>query len=118
MTHSFPDDADGQALRRLVEMGCDLDRPMDVDIQIAAGNEEVAFQISTAATGLGYRTEIFLDEDIEDLESASEPWTCECSKVMVVSYESIIAAQDELNRIAKPLEGYVDGWATFGNADG
>ncbi|MGI9515402.1 MAG: ribonuclease E inhibitor RraB, partial [Pirellulaceae bacterium] len=53
----------------------------------------------------------------EDAEDATEPWTCECSKVMLLTYDNINAAQYELNEIAKPLGAYVDGWGTFGNAD-
>lgn len=113
----FPDDADGRALKQLLEMGCDLTKPMDVDIQIAAPSEDVAIQAANAAASLGFRTEIFFDDDIEDVEEATEPWTCECSKVMVVSYESIVSTQASLNEISKPLNCYVDGWSTFGNAD-
>ncbi|MDG2012416.1 MAG: ribonuclease E inhibitor RraB [Pirellulaceae bacterium] len=114
---TFPDDADGNALKSLLELGCDLSKPMDVDIQVAVPDEEVSMQIAGAAAALGFRTEIFFDEDIEDVEEATEPWTCECSKVMIVSYDSIVAAQASLNEIAKPLKCYVDGWSTFGNAD-
>ncbi len=113
----FPDDADGQALQRLVHNGCDLSLPMDIDFQIAAPDEDTAIQIANAAAGLGYRTEVFFDEDIEDVDEASEPWTCECSRVMVVSYQSIRQTQAELDGLAKPHSCYVDGWSTFGNAD-
>ena len=104
---TFPDDADGNALKSLLELGCDLSKPMDVDIQIAVPDEEISMQIASAAAALGFRTEIFFDEDIEDVEEAPEPWTCECSKVMVVSYDSIVAAQASLNEIAKPLNCYL-----------
>lgn len=114
---TFPDDIDGNALKHLIEHGSDLNKPMDIDIQIAAPDEDIAIQIANVAAGLGYRTEIFFDEDIEDVEEAPEPWTCECSKVMLVTYDGIVAAQEQLNQLAKPLTCYVDGWSTFGNAD-
>lgn len=113
---TYPDDADGQALQKLAEAGNDFSKPMDVDIQIAAPDEEVAIQIANSASALGYRTEVFFDDDLEDVGEAPEPWTCECSKVILVTYDRILAVQEELNHIAKPLACYVDGWSTYGNA--
>lgn len=117
MTTTFPDDVDGDALKLIAETGSDFSKPMDVDIQIAAADEETAIAIANAVGSLGYRTEIYFDDEIEDVEDAAEQWTCECSKVMTLSYDSIIEAQEQLDKIAKPLMGYVDGWSTFGNAD-
>jgi hypothetical protein len=111
----FPADADGDALKRLVASGSDLARPMDVDIDIAAPSEEVAIEIANLAGAAGYRTDVYLDDEIEDVEEAAEPWTCQCSRVMLLTYASILECQDELNAIAKPRGGYVDGWGTFGN---
>lgn len=36
---------------------------------------------------------------------------------MVPDYDAIVAAQEELDAIARPLGAYVDGWCSFGNAD-
>jgi regulator of RNase E activity RraB len=113
----WPDDADGKALRHLAETGSDLGKPMDVDIQIAAPDEDRAIRIAEAAAGLGYRTEVFFDDDLEDVDNAAEPWTCECSRVMQLDYMTIVAVQRELDEIARPLGCYVDGWSTWGNAD-
>ena len=112
---NFPDNEDGNALQRLVESGSNLDQPMDVDIQIAAPTEEAAIEIANLAGVVGYRTDVYYDDEIEDVEEAPEPWTCQCSRVMVVNYESIVGCQIQLNEIAKPRGGYVDGWGTFGN---
>ncbi len=117
MNEPFPDDVDGDALKLIAETGSDFSKPMDVDIQIAAPDEQVAIEIANAVGALGYRTEIYFDDEIEEVEDAAEQWTCECSRVMQLSYDSIVAAQEELDKIAKPLLGYVDGWSTFGNAD-
>lgn len=40
MKADFPDDADGDALRRLVNDGSDLTKPMLIDFQIAVPTEE------------------------------------------------------------------------------
>lgn len=112
----FPDDADGDALKRIGDSGSDLSRPMDIDIQIAAPCEEAAVEIANTAGTLGFRTEVYFDDDLEDVEEASEPWTCQCSRVMLLSYQSLQETQQQLNAIAEEHGGYVDGWSTFGNA--
>jgi len=117
MTTTYPDDADGMALQQLAEEGSDFNKPMDIDFQIAAADEEVAIQIADAVAVTGFRTEVFFDDDLVDVDRASEPWTCECSKVMLLTYEAVVSTQESLNEIAKPIGGYVDGWSTFGNAD-
>ena len=113
---TFPNDADGDGLRMIAESGSDFDKPMDVDIQIAAASEETAINIANVVGAMGYRTEIYLDEDVE-VEDSAEAWTCECSKVMLLTYDNIVAVQEELDKVVKPLSGFVDGWSTYGNSD-
>ena len=43
MTHDFPYDADGDALRRLVDDGSDLTKPMCVEFQVAVPDEAAEF---------------------------------------------------------------------------
>ncbi len=46
MVSNFPDDSDGGALRRLVEDGSDLSRPMYIDFQIAVPDEARATRLA------------------------------------------------------------------------
>ena len=110
-----PDDDDREALRRISAAGSDMSRPMDIDVQIAAPSEEIAVQIAELAETLGYRTEVFLDDDLEESSAAGEPWTCQCSRVMIADHDAIAACQSELDEIARARGGYVDGWSTYGN---
>jgi regulator of RNase E activity RraB len=113
---TYPNDTDGEALRRIAEDGNDMSGPMDVDFHVAAPDESVARRVAEGAAGLGYRTSIFFDDEEADLEEDDAPWTCECTKSMVPGYDAILAAQAELDAVAKPLGAYCDGWGTFGNA--
>ena len=117
MTDEYPNDADGDALRAIAEGGNDMSQPRDVDVQIAAADEAVATRVAEEALKLGYRTSIYRDDEEADVEESGDLWTCECTKSMVLTYDAIIAAQSELDGIAKPLDAYVDGWGTFGNVD-
>src|SRR5687768_7082471 len=118
MALDYPNDADGDALRRLAAEGCDMSRPMEIEFEVAAEKEDAARRVAEAAARLGYRVEIvFDDEPCEPDEEPLPPWTCCCARFMVPTYDGVIAAQAELNRIAQPLGAYVDGWGSFGNAD-
>ena len=119
MTDSYPDDIDGEVLRAIAEDGNDMTQPMSVDFHVAAATEDTAEQIATAADKLGYETSIDFDdgEDAEEDEEITEPWTCTCTKQMLLEYDGVMAAQAELDEIARPLGGYADGWGTFGNVE-
>ena len=112
MADGFPDDADGEALRRLAAGGSDLSRPMLVDFQVAVPDEASANGLADVAQGLGYRVSVY------GSPKCALPWTCECSTRMPATYESVLVVQTELAEISKPFGGIPDGWGTFGNAPG
>ncbi len=113
MTTDYPNDADGDALRRLVAGGGDMSKPIDIDFFIAASDEATATEVADKATELGYRTEVCFDDDV----GSGDSWTCECSKAMIPTYQAVIAAQAELDAIARPLGAYADGWGTLGDGE-
>ncbi len=105
---SFPNDADGDALRRVEDAGADMSRVMEIDFHIAIPDKRAGEQIAVDAISMGYSTKIWQDE--EDGE-----WTLECSKAMHATYDGVVNCQNELEEIARPFNGYTDGWGTFGN---
>lgn len=109
MTPEFPNDADGDALRRLAADGSDFSRPMCVDFQVAVPDETAANGLAGVAYKLGYRVKIYASPE------CSRPWTCECSVRMLFTYDGIIAIQSELAALAEPFGGCPDGWGSFGN---
>ena len=118
MSTDYPNDSDGDALRQVVAGDSDMSKPMDVDFQIATPDEATAKRIADQAARLAYRISIYFDDlNDEGIENVGDPWTCECTKYMVPTYDAIIATQAELDAIARPLGGHIDGWGTFGNVD-
>jgi len=109
MTADYPNDADGDALRRVAATGNEMSKPMDIDFQIAVPDEAAATRVAVEAAKLGYRISIY-----ESMPCC--PWTCNCTRTMLAEYDAIIAVQAELDAIARPLGGYADGWGAFGNA--
>jgi regulator of RNase E activity RraB len=109
MADGFPNDADGDALRRIAQHGSDLSRPMFIDFQVAVPDKSSAEELAAVAQKLGYRVSVY------DSPKCTLPWTCECSTRMVATYESVIAVQNELAEISEQFGGIPDGWGSFGN---
>lgn len=106
----FPDDADGDVLRRLVESGNDLSQYMVIDFHVLVPDADAAEVLAELVKQAGFKPEVWQDED-------SGAITVQCSKLMLPEYEALIDAQVELGRLAQPLGGEPDGWGTFGNAE-
>jgi len=96
-------------LRRFVDGGSDLSKPMCIDFQVAVPDETAAKGLADVVYKLGYRVKIYASPE------CSLPWTCQCSTRMLASYEVVIAIQAELARLAMPFRGHPDGWGSFGN---
>jgi regulator of RNase E activity RraB len=91
---------------------------MDIDFQVAAPDESTARRVAEEASQLGYRVRILHDDAEEDAdEEGCLPWTCDCTRTMLPDHGAIVAAQAELDHIARPLGACVDGWGTFGNVE-
>ena len=107
-TMKYPNTADGDALRNILDAGSDMTAPMSIDFMIAAPDETAGLAIAKQASVLGFQTQVNQD-------SETGAWTCYCAKTMIPLYETIIHIQDDLDELAKPFGGYSDGWGTLGN---
>ena len=106
-TSIYPNDADGDALRRVAARS-DMSRPMSIDFMVAVPDESAGRAVAEGARVAGFETTLECDED-------SRSWTCYCTRTMLATYEGIIAAQSELDLLARSVGGYADGWGTSGN---
>ena len=104
----FPDDADGDALRRIAQDGSDMSKPMEIEFAVAAPDEDSARAIAKAAASRGYRTDV--DRD------GAGTWSCYCARSMVATYKAVVEGQAELDALSRLHGGYADGWGTAGNA--
>ncbi len=112
MNDPYPDDADGDALRRVASMGADMSRPMDIDFFVAVPDRQAGESVAKLASSLGYRTEVVHDEE-------DDAWDCYCTKAMLATYDGVVLAQRELDLLSRSFGGKSDGWGTPGNsADG
>ncbi|MGN7437306.1 MAG: ribonuclease E inhibitor RraB [Alcanivorax sp.] len=106
----FPDDADGESIWRVVEDGSDLSKPMSVDFFVSVPSLEKGKDFEKVALEHGYKTSV-------EKDSETENFTCYCSKVFLLNYDGVLAEQEKLDALAKPHDGYIDGWGTFGNKE-
>jgi hypothetical protein len=107
---AFPNDSDGDALRRVIAGGSDPSKPMLIDFQVAVPDMMAANKLASAASKLGFNVRAYASPE------CSLPWTCECSKRMLATYEGVVAVQNELRELSGPLGGHPDGWGTLGNS--
>lgn len=105
----YPNDSDGDSLRRVRDGGSDMSAPMTIDFSVSVPNESAARAVAEIVEESGF------DPSISDNEGRGS-WSVYCSMTMLATYESVTAVKAQLNELAKPLGGVCDGWATFGNA--
>ncbi len=103
----FPNDVDGDALRRVAERS-DMSKPMDIDFAVDVPSKRSGEEVQRLAAQRGFRPTLRFDE-------TDQRWTCYCAKRMVPIYEGVIAAQKELDELSAAFGGYSDGWGTLGN---
>ncbi len=102
---SYPDDADGDALRRVAQ-DADMSKPMEIDFFVEVPSETAGHEVSKLATARGYKTALRCDDG---------KWTCDCSKTMLATYDAVCGSQRELDELSAPFGGRSDGWGSFGN---
>ena len=108
MSSSYPNDADGDALRKVAESGADMSRPMVIDFSVEVPDERTARRVAEVVATHGFDPSISEDDD-------SDSWSVYCSKSILATYEGVVAVQIELNELLSPHGGICDGWGTFGN---
>jgi regulator of RNase E activity RraB len=109
----YPQDADGDALRRIQADGSDMSRPMDIDFAVAVPDEAAGNSVAEGAKALGYKTDVVHDLGEDDGES----WTCYCTRRMIPTHQGLLNAQEQLDELGRRFGGYADGWGSFGNIE-
>ena len=105
---NIPNDADGDAMQRVIEGGADVTRPMVVDFQIDCPDVAGAEAIGAKVPGGEFAVRIYQDPEDGAV-------TCECSREMLLDHSELIRIQRQLTEIAEPFGGWCESWGTFGN---
>jgi hypothetical protein len=103
------DSATLDALRRYVEHGSDLSRPMTIDFFVAVPNEDAGEGVARQVRELGFITSVEKDAESGD-------WTCYCTTTVVPSFEKVRSIERRLDAIGRAHGGHADGFGSFDNA--
>ena len=110
MTTQYPDDSDGDALRRVASTGSDMTLPMEIEFPVVIADEELAKKFSLVAARRGFKVHLWKHDDDPD-------WDVVCAIEMIPTYDDVVRIQRELTSLAAPYRGCCDSWGTFGNKD-
>ncbi|QQE11396.1 ribonuclease E inhibitor RraB [Planctomycetota bacterium] len=109
-SNTIPNDATGDALRRYIQHGSDLTKPMVMDFFVAVPSQKAGDAVAIEAQKLGFKTQVEKDE-------GSENWTCYCTITMIPHYKDVVEVEEKLQVLATPHSGHIDGFGSYGNAD-
>ena len=104
----FPDDENGDVLRRFQRDGDCFEIPRDVNFSVVFPSESAAFAFVAQFERIGLRVTV----KRSDLRP-ERPWDVTVVKSMALSWEAITAFENALEEAADPLGGENDGWGCF-----
>ena len=111
--HSFPNDENGDVLRRMADRGVDLVSPRVV-------NFEHCFPDAASAKGFhGAVAATVLEARIREPDAESgRGWEVQCRVRLIPTHEALKQTELPLGELAESFSGYPDGWGSLSNPDG
>ena len=105
---TFPDDENGDVLRRMQSNGDDLSKPRDIEFTVVLPTFEAADRFMRS-----FRNQALVVEAEESGCVAELPWDVRITKHMLPEHADITAFENELEAVVTPLGGRNDGWGCF-----
>lgn len=106
--NTYPNDATGDALKRMENDGSDLSMPMEFDFCIGLPSETAGTKMTKQIESLGFDVNVEKDDKTQE-------WTCYCTKTIIPTYDEVSGIEKQLSLVAKPYGGYSDGFGSYGN---
>ena len=104
----FPDDDNGDVLRRMQRNGDDFTMPRDIDFSVVFPNDTVAQAFADHMRQSGYRVSVRESGCVPDL-----PWDVTVTNYMLPTHSGITEVEETLEAVASTLGGRNDGWGCF-----
>jgi hypothetical protein len=104
----FPDDENGNVLRRMYEDGDDLSQPRDIDFTVVLPDSDAVQEFGSYFYHHGLQVKAKKNNTVPEL-----PWGVVVTINMLPSYDDITAFEQKLEKVAVPLGGRNDGWSCF-----
>lgn len=108
MTNDFPDDENGDVLRRMLRNGDDLTKPREVDFSVVFPSASVAQDFADHFGRLGFKVSVRESNCVPEL-----PWDVTVSNHMLPTHAGITDFEGTLEAAAVPFGGRNDGWGCF-----
>ena len=108
MTDEFPNDANGDVLRRMKAEGDNLAKARDMDFQVVFADQTKAESFAAVFRQQNLRAEVKRSNVAKGL-----PWDVRVVKHMLPTHAGITAFEDELQAVADRFGGRNDGWGSF-----
>ncbi len=108
----YPNDDNGDVLRRMEAKGADLTKPRNVDFTVVFPEETAAKRFAEHFRGQGYSVSVEFAETVKEL-----PWDVVVVKYMALFHQGIGDFEAVLQEVAASLGGRNDGWGCFTQAD-
>lgn len=108
MLSDFPDDDNGDALRRMQAGGDDFSKLRTVDFSVVFPSKRAAEDFASRFRQLGHEVSVEESDSVPDL-----PWDVTVKNHMALSHSGISEFEDRLEATANPLGGRNDGWGCF-----
>jgi hypothetical protein len=109
----FPDDENGDVLRRMAAEGIELVSPRIVDFEHCFPDETAARGFLAAVEGTVLEGRL-LRPDPEN----GRGWEVQCRERLVPTHAAITQTEQRLAEVAVRFGGYADGWGSLSNPDG
>jgi len=109
----YPNDATGDALRRMQAQGDDLTRPRNIEFTVVFPNQKSANQFARHVGALGYEASLEFSETVEAF-----PWDVIVAKHMAPSHDEIEEFESMLQTAAGAFGGHNDGWVCVSEPSG
>lgn len=104
---TFPNDENGDVLRRMQANGDDLSKPRDIEFEFVFATEQKAKDFAgQVRTAHGLKAEPSRYEE-------RKMWQTEVTKHMLPTHQDITAMEQMLTRQAQAYGGKADGWGCF-----
>lgn len=107
----YPNDANGDVLRRMEAQGDDLTKPRNIDFAVVFADASSAEQFAEHFRVLGHEVSMEITGTNPDF-----PWDVIVGQHMVPSHDGITDFENLLQSVADGWGGHNDGWGCFSEA--
>lgn len=108
MLRDFPDDENGDVLRRMMQGGDDFTKPRDIDFSVVFPDDKAAKEFGDHFARRGFKVSVQKSDCKSDL-----PWDVTVTKFMLPTHAGITDFEEILEEEAARLGGQNDGWGCF-----